>query len=143
MGWDVALPLGAGSMATVASPTGTTSLTGVMMGLAGAFTPSTTGRLFLMISGTCSNTTATDGVSFQIRYGTGTAPANAASLTGTATGSAGSATIAATNNKEQFNLQALITGLVIGTAYWYDLSLAAVTGGTASVTAVTLTALEF
>ena len=35
-----------------------------------------------------------------------------------------------------------VTGLTLSTAYWLDVSLAAITGGTATVTGVSITAIE-
>ena len=75
------------TQAEPADPTGTNNATGLMMGLAGAITPLTTGRLLIMLSGTLANATAiADGANVQLRYGTGAAPANADALTGTPVG---------------------------------------------------------
>src|SRR5229473_2663960 len=85
--------------------------------------------------------TTSDGASLQIRYGTGTAPANGAALTGTAVGN----NIADNNpvtNKIPFSVQAIVSGLTVGTAYWVDVGLAAITGGTASIATVSVSALE-
>src|SRR6266849_2311806 len=114
----------------VAAPTGTTNTTGVMMGLAGAITPAHSGNVLLIVNGTTS-----DGASLQIRYGTGAAPTNGAALTGTTVGN----NIADNNpvtNKIPFSVQAVVSGLAVGTAYWVDVGLAAVTGGTASLATV-------
>src|SRR6266851_3706818 len=119
----------------VAAPAGTTSTTGLMMGLAGAITPAHSGNVLLIVSGTLTNGTTSDGASLQIRYGTGTAP------TGTAVGN----NIADNNpvtSKIPFSVQAVVTGLTVGTAYWVDVGLAAVTGGTASLATVSVSALE-
>ena len=35
-----------------------------------------------------------------------------------------------------------VTGLTVGTAYWVDVGLAAITGGTASIATVSVSALE-
>ena len=126
---------------TVVAPTGTTSTTGVMMGLAGAITPAHSGNVLLIVSGTLTNGTTGDGAALQIRYGTGTAPTNGATLTGTAVGN----NISDNNpvlNKIPFSVQAVVTGLTVGTAYWVDVGLAAVTGGTASIATVSVSALE-
>ena len=76
------------AQSTPADPTGTTDTTGKMMGLAGAITPTYTGRLLIIVSGNLTNTTAAagDGAKAQIRYGTGSAPSNGDALTGTAVG---------------------------------------------------------
>lgn len=132
---------GAAVQAQPANPTGTTSTGGVMMGLAGAITPTLTGRVLIIISGNITNGTASDGGSVTIRYGTGTAPSNAAALTGTAVGTSPQAV--AGTVIAPFSVQAIVTSLTLSTAYWIDLSLAAVTGGTATIANVSISALEF
>jgi len=130
------------AQSTPADPTGTTSTAGVMMGLAGSITPVYTGRVLMLISGNVANSTLLDGINAQIRYGTGSAPANAAALTGTAVGSLNKTTSAVNAQKTGIALQAIVTGLSLATAYWIDVSLAAVTGGTVTLTNVSLTAIE-
>ena len=134
---------GASYQATPADPTGTTSKTGLMMGLAGAITPATTGRIAISIYGDVQNTTTADGAKLGIYYGTGSAPANAAAITGTSVGSIPIATVAAANQRTPFMLSVLVTGLVLGTAYWFDLMLGAVTGGTAAAKNITVSAVEY
>ncbi len=131
---------GAVAQAQPANPTGTTSTTGLMMGLAGAITPALTGRLMITISGDIVNSTGSDGGKVQIYYGTGTAPVNGVALTGNAIGTvvraiAGTVTV-------PFSVQAIVTGLSVATAYWLDLSLAAITGGTASIADVSISVIE-
>jgi hypothetical protein len=41
-----------------------------------------------------------------------------------------------------FSVQAIVTGLSVATAYWLDLSLAAITGGTASIADVSISVIE-
>jgi hypothetical protein len=124
------------------NPTGTTNLTGLMMGLAGSMTPQNTGKILYIVSGEIANDTSTDGAKVQLRYGTGSAPANAAALTGTTAGNIPSFTAAANNQMAPFSVQAVISGLTLGTAYWLDVSLAAITGGTATIKNISLTAVE-
>lgn len=123
-------------------PTGTTSTVGVMMGLAGAITPRVTGKIFVVISGSISNDTATDGAQVQLRHGTGTAPTNAAALTGTTGGGLVKFTQALAGQEQQFSSQYIVSGLTVGTAYWLDVGLAAITAGTANIYDVSLTAYE-
>lgn len=127
-------------------PTGTASTTGVMMGLAVPITPQFSGRLLVFINGNLTNSTATagDGAKAQIRYGTGTAPANAAALTGTTAGSIQTSVLerATANDLQTFALTALVTGLTLGTAVWLDISLAAIVGGTAIAKNLSVTAVE-
>lgn len=125
-----------------ANPTGTTSLTGVMMGLAGAITPGISGRILVMLSGDVTNNTISDGAKYQLRFGTGAAPANAAALTGTTLGNIPTILVAAANQQIGIAVQGIVTGLTVGTTYWVDVSLAAVTGGTASLKDLSLSITE-
>lgn len=127
-----------------ANPTGTASAAAVMMGLGGVvkYTPSLTGNVEIVLRGTMANTLSGDGITARLAYGTGTAPANAAAAAGTATGATGRATVAANNQGLPFMLTDILTGLVLSTAYWFDLQVAAVTGGTASVSDLAVTIKE-
>jgi hypothetical protein len=113
---------------TTRSPTGTTSTAGVMMGLGSAtygsssITPTTSGKIVISLSGSVSNSALNGGIAVQLRYGTSTAPSNAAALTGTAVGAiAGGLNLPAAGTVP-FSLQAVVTGLSTGTAYWLDCS---------------------
>lgn len=122
--WGYAVPTRATAQSSPSDPTGTASTIGVMMGLAGAITPTATGKILILISGDAQNTNGGDVSSMQIRYGTGTAPANAAALTGTTAGGlVKAAGIAAKGTP--FSLNAIVSGLSVGTAYWVDISLTA------------------
>lgn len=127
-----------------ANPTGTTSLTAVMMGLGGAasITPTRTGRIQFFISGQMVNNTNNDGATVQLRYGTGAAPANGVAVTGTQAGNSQTFTAAAANGSSGFSICPIVSGLTIGTPYWFDAALNAVTGGTASITGITISAHE-
>lgn len=130
-------------ISAVLNPTGTTNTTGLMMGMAGAITPRVTGSIMITICGDITNSTAASGSNVQIRYGTGTAPANAAALTGTTLG--GLVKFIAsptTTSKSPFSLTAYLTGATVGTALWIDVGLAAVTSGTATIADVTIVAWE-
>lgn len=127
-----------GTLARVAStpsaPGGTASTVGVMMGLAVAFTPAVSGNVAFHLVGSIANATATDGAKAQLRYGTGTAPVNGAAATGTTSGSLVEATQFLAAQKLPFALLGYATGLTLATAYWLDVDLAAITGGTATIT---------
>ncbi|WP_316196866.1 hypothetical protein [Bradyrhizobium sp. SZCCHNS3053] len=131
--------------AAPSNPTGTTS-TGaqVMMGLGSSatVTPVTSGKVFIHVNGQINQTTSGDGCILQIRYGTGSAPTNGAAATGTTAGSAPGFVSAATTNAVPFALAAYVTGLTPSTAYWIDLGVQAVTGGTCTPLANTVIALE-
>jgi len=128
--------------ATAAAPSGTTSATAVMMACGGAITPANTGRVLITASGQMANTNAGSGATIDLRYGTGTAPANGDAVTGTLVGIAQTNTSVSAAQKSGFCVSGIITGLTLGTAYWIDLSLLKVTAGTATITGVTISAVE-
>lgn len=119
---------------TPANPTGTASATGVMMGLAIAFTPRVTGRIRIHIDGTYTCANAGSEVTVTVRTGTGGAPANGAALTGTVTGN--SPIYDGTNGNETlpFSLTRTVVSLTLGTAIWIDLGLTR--GGTNNTVSV-------
>jgi len=135
--------------ATPADPTGTTNTSGLMMGIgvANSLTPLYTGRVLAIISGNLTNSTAAagDGAKVQIRYGTGAAPANGAALTGTAVGYIVSSVLerATAGDLQGFACQAIISGLTTGTGYWFDISLAAIVGGTGQAKNLSVSVIEF
>lgn len=115
---------------TPGNPTGTINTTGVMCGLAGSITPKFTGTVRAIIAANLGQTqNAPDGTAIQIRYGTGAAPANGAALTGTAIGA--QAVIELPTGADQSNgtCIATISGLTVGTTYWFDLSQRSGLGG--------------
>jgi hypothetical protein len=130
------------------APASTSAYT--MQGLAGSITPVTSGKILVMISGTVANssTTAKTGIKYQLSYGTGSAPANAAALTGTQVGNPQSWTnpstaSAAADVAVPFSIHAVISGLTIGTAYWIDLAAEAVTtASTGSLTNISISVIE-
>lgn len=140
-------PSPATTLNTPSNPTGTTSLVGVLMGFSSGvtlITPTTTGRVLIIINGRSANNNASGGVVIGLRYGTGTGPANGASSgTGIAAlGANETYSIANTSIAVPFSLAGVVSGLTIGQGYWIDLILAATTGGTATVSNVTLSAVE-
>ncbi|WP_426418467.1 hypothetical protein [Bradyrhizobium genosp. A] len=136
------------SNATVQSgtlaPTGTTSTSGVMMGLGSTvtLTPTYSGRVMVSFQMGISNSIASSGNTVSLRYGTGSAPANGAAITGTQAGSIITGQMQTAAFILPTFVSAIITGLTPGTAYWFDLSLT-VTGGTGTVNSVSGNAMEF
>jgi len=134
------------TQSTPSNPTGTSNTTGLMMGLNQSITPQITGRLLVIICGNISNGTGTagNGGKVQIRYGTGSAPANAAALTGTTAGNQVSSVLerATANDPQCFMCMAIITGLTAATTYWIDVALAAIVAGTTSITNLSFIAME-
>lgn len=123
--------------AAPANPTGTASTTVVMMGLGSTCTITPIGtRVRFTITGSVNNSVAGDSAKFQLAFFTGAAPANAAAPSGTTFGSAAVQVIGGGGGVPMsipFTATGIATGLSPGTAYWFDMQLAAITGGTASV----------
>lgn len=131
----------------VASPTGIANTSGLMLGLSNLsasniITPAYTGRILIVINGVVAQSTTADGAFWHIRTGTGTAPSNGGALTGTQSNGQQSMTFLTGVLKIPFSIQTIVTGLTLGTAVWIDLVLGTVTGGTATMTQVTVSALE-
>jgi len=124
------------------------SATAVMLGLGGAtnpatLTPVTTGRIEYAITGTVTANTSGASAAITCSHGTGTAPANAAALTGTQDSAALTFTNAAsTTEKVPFSCNGVLSGLALSTAVWFDLAVS-ITSGTTTITAATFTANEF
>ena len=136
------LQLRASYQSATMNPIGTTSTTGVMMGLKTSITPSLDGRVMVMVTGSIKNNTGSRGARVQIRYGTGTAPNNGTALTGTTIGAPVEMLNANNTPTYPLTVSALIMGMETGVTYWIDVSLAAITGGTATLGPVGLIASE-
>jgi hypothetical protein len=121
-----------------------------MQGLAGTVTPKLSGNVLLMVSGIVispAGTAAGNGIKYQLSYGTGTAPANAAALAGTQVGAVqeytNPATVTAADVMVPFSTHAVVTGLTVGTAYWIDLAAESVaTASDMGLSGVSVTAVE-
>ena len=113
---------------TPANPTATASTTLVMAGLGTTltYTPLSSGLVLITIGGAYFTNTAAVGVTLAGRYGTGTAPANGAAVTGTRWPGASDSVFGATTAAgagDPFAFTAVLT-LVKNTAYWFDVALA-------------------
>lgn len=128
--------------ATTAAPTATSSTTSVMMGCAGTITPIQTNRLKVTICGQMKNSVAGSGVTVDLRYGSGTKPANADAVSGTVIGIEQTTVSTTAGQSAGFTIVGHVTGLTLGTAYWLDASVKAVTSGSASITGITICAEE-
>jgi hypothetical protein len=122
--------------------TGNGTSTLKMNGLACAITPTNTGRVVLMITGNQVNGTIADGVKTALAYGTGSAPNNTDAAQGTIISATQVMTQQVANEATSLSIIASVTGLVVSTAIWFDLQVADVTGGTATITNVDCTAFE-
>jgi hypothetical protein len=70
-------------------------------------------------------------VSVQVKYGTGSAPANGAAATGTNAGGPNSSFPSASGSAGStipYVVGGIITGLTLGTAYWFDVALTNISG---------------
>jgi hypothetical protein len=116
-----------------------------MAGMSGSITPGYSGRIFVTCCGHVKNNTAGSGASIQLRRGTTAAPNNGAAIVGTAFGPPLSYDGVGwgANQQTPFSVSALVTGLLVGTAYWLDVSLATINGGTATIAGTSICAHEF
>lgn len=124
---------------TPSDPSGTTSTSYVQMGIGSTctLTNTITSRMLITINGQINNSTAGDGASAILSIGTGTAPINGAAAAGSLLGNPTGINVAA--ETVPFSLTAIATGLTPLTAYWVDLQVKAVTGGTAIAGSLTCT----
>lgn len=119
------------------------------MGLGGTIklTTTTSGPVMCCVTFnmTCDNPGVAYGGQVRLRYGTGTAPTNAAVVTGTILGSLMEyTTFANTNDKIPVTLFGIVQGLSPATAYWFDVELISIAGiATISITDVYGHAIEF
>ena len=113
-----------------ANPSPATSGTLVMMGLGSAitFTPHSTGKIEINLTCEVGVAGAFTNVTVGPRYGTMTAPANGAAVTGTRFGLGADALIrpatpSMVSAVSTFACTDVITGLTPGTAYWFDVAI--------------------
>jgi len=86
------------------------------------YTPAFSGSVMITLSGTYTQGTSGRTYFVQFNYGTGTAPAKGTTTTVSTQACAMSAGVAAGGgNTTEFCVPVLITGLAVGTAYWFDL----------------------
>lgn len=121
--------------ANLVNPTGTSSATIRMAGLAIPFTPTKSTRILISIGGMLT-TLAAGTISTTLYYGTGAAPANAAAVTGAAL--TPTLNPALNNVSDCFNFTTIVSGLTLSTAYWFDLT-QATTGSTLTLTNLNVT----
>ena len=117
-----------------------------MMGLGStiAYTPTGTGNMLVTFAGFAHTATAAVGVSVAPRYGTGTAPANGAGVSGTRFGPAGDPQLQAAGPTREagFAFTAVVAGTP-ATAYWFDVATDTTNGAdTATITNVSCTIAE-
>lgn len=93
----------------------------IAAGLGTRLVVGTTGRLLVMWSGDCLAGATALTSTLQCTYGTGSAPANAGAV-GTLVGSIMTWISLTGNLHENWALQTIVSGLTVGTDYWFDLS---------------------
>jgi hypothetical protein len=116
------------------------------MGFGASFrlTPNSSGAVLVLFTGMVANASAAgDGVTITGRYGTGTAPVNGAtSGLGTQMGAPQNFVASTTAGRQGFSVQTILGGLTLGTPWWFDLSIVAVTAGGATIYDVNCSAFE-
>lgn len=121
------VPVAAPAAGRPANPATTTSASLVMMGLGVSFTPSASGSGRALVIASGSVTTLVGSVPMGVggRFGTGSAPANGAAVTGSRFGAATDQTIrpAGITGGVGICIADVLTGLTPGTTYWFDLAL--------------------
>ena len=121
-----------------AAPAGTTSIAELMMGLgllAGfSITPVRTGRVVALITGTCANSGANGGLNISGRHGTGTAPANGDPVSGTYWSTTQHYFMTSAKDVSGFTIAGGNPSLALNVPVWWDVSVAATGGGTATIT---------
>lgn len=127
---------------TPANATGNGTATFKMNGSACTITPTSTGRVVFTITGDMVQDTSGDGTSIKLAQGTGSAPANAAAVTGTVISATNTWTGLTGALVVPFAITASKVGLTVNVPVWFDLQIADVTGGVASVTNLDCTAHE-
>ncbi len=137
------LPVPAGVSIHPVDPTGTTSTTGTMVGLALTFTPNTSGRVKVFFGGDVTTSAVPQNITMKIKCSTGSAPANGAAPAGTGQGNIGFTTIVTSGEDVPFTVAAMLSGLSVGTPEWCDLQLSGSTGATVQVHDINGIASEF
>ena len=119
-----------------ATPTPVTSLTLVMLGLGqtATFTPTTDSKVLVLVTSYATTNTTITSMTIGGRYGTGTAPANGAAVTGTRFGSDTDISFeAAVQGQDDAFTIAEVLSLTGGTKYWFDLAVATSNASDAAV----------
>jgi hypothetical protein len=144
--WD---SFGSAQVGAPSNPPGVAGTTQKMLGLGTAtygpflFTPTFAGKALVIFAFGIQNDTANASCVAALRYGTGTPPVNQAAVAGTAGPGYVRAGTWAANAIGSVTIPWFITGLAVGTQYWFDMSIASgAAGQTCSCSSVSLTAVE-
>ncbi len=116
-----------------------------MAGVGATFKPNSTGHMLLTITGdlTCTESSSGPSITGQAYYGTGTAPAQGATVSGTAIGSLCVVSPIGGGHSEEAPFTVSYYGtFTVGTTYWVDLACTVTNASTGTVNNVELTAIE-
>lgn len=125
--------LGSINFTSPANQTGTASTTPVMYGGFATITPQVTGRLEVTVSGYAQDSLLGDGCRIDVRESTSNMGSNGAVLSGTLLGNNLKLTSGTASGTLPFSKTVQITGVTLATKYYFDLSFAAITGGTCTI----------
>lgn len=92
-----------------------------MLGIGATVKPVLTGSVLVLIEFNLGSAQGSAINTFQLAYGTGTAPVNGAAATGTTAGYSQQVTTLATIVNIEGNMSQFVTGLTTNTTYWFDL----------------------
>lgn len=92
-------------------------------------TPNLTGAVQFTITGMAGNSAASAQCQLHLRYGGGTPPATSAAVIGTQLNLPIQPSSAIAGQPVPFSLTGLVTGLTLGTTYWFDVDYATLSAG--------------
>jgi hypothetical protein len=120
------------------------SSTAQMMGFGMLYTPSLTGRTFVTLDFEISLPSSTTGAtsSYQLVYGTGTAPTCNSASTGTIIGNSYTVQAQKSTMELEGEVTVVITSLSPGVTYWFDVRVTDPSGGTFTYSAPQLSVIE-
>jgi len=119
---------GASTSRTPADQTATDTTTyenngyGAIASIPCTLTPGATGRVMVMWSGDQTSNATAQTHTMQMVYGTGAAPANNTAVSGTAIGGEVAWVSLTGQLRTPFSIAYLITGLTLGTTYYFDIA---------------------
>lgn len=135
-----ATPVNASYQSGVTAPSGMTGSAALMMGLAGAITPSNTGNVLIMVTGEYGSDDVASVTTLILKTGTGTAPINGAGTTGTSQLTKG-LMFPSGANRNPFSM-VVIASLIVGNTYWIDMAIKNTTNGAVNLYSVSISAIE-
>jgi hypothetical protein len=106
----------------------TTSTAGVMFGYGQQLTPRKSGNVLLIFQCYLTGDTVNMWAASQFRYGTGTPPGANSALTGTPAGNNVLVQFSAVGARQNGSTSFILTGLTLGTQYWFDVTKQVSTG---------------